>query len=267
MEKAVEYGSNYYTLTYAPANLQWDARFRSVKVKVDQPGVKLAYRNGYYAVDPNDRSKMVASLAATALAQPTTMATAMMHGGPNPAEILFKVRIRPADAPPEETPLKTNQKNPDPKVKIEGPYKEYGVDLVPDAHAVSCRQDAAGNRHCALEVWTFVYNTQGERLITASNRLHTLMKPEEYEKMVGTPEKPGVGIAFHQQISVPVKGQYFLRTAIHDMVSDRVGAVEIPVAAVARLEPLKAMPVAPELQPVPAAKPAAAAVPAAAPPR
>ncbi len=267
VEKAVEYGSNYYTLSYAPSNLQWDARFRSVKVKVDKPGVKLAYRNGYYAVDPNDRSKMVASLAATALAQPTTMATAMMHGGPDPAEILFKVRIRPADAPPEETPLKTNQTNPDPKVKIEGPYKEYGVDLVPDPHAMSCRQDAAGNRHCALEVWTFVYNTQGERLITQSNRMHTLMKPEEYEKMVGTPEKPGVGIAFHQQISVPVKGQYFLRTAIHDMVSDRVGAVEIPVAAVARLEPLKALPVAPALQTVPAAKPAAAAVPADATPR
>src|SRR5580698_5667183 len=48
-----------------------------------------------------------------------------------------------------------------------------------------------------------------------------------------------VRMAFHQEISVPVKGQYFIRTAIHDMVSDRVGAVEIPVSAVARLTPLK----------------------------
>ena len=47
-------------------------------------------------------------------------------------------------------------------------------------------------------------------------------------------------MAFHQEISVPVKGQYYLRTAIHDMVSDNVGAVEIPVAAVARLDPLTA---------------------------
>ena len=70
--------------------------------------------------------------------------------------------------------------------------------------------------------------------------------------MVGTPEKPGQGIAFHQEISVPVKGQYFLRTAIHDMVSDRVGAVEIPVAAVARLEPLKSVPVAADSQSAPA---------------
>jgi hypothetical protein len=46
-------------------------------------------------------------------------------------------------------------------------------------------------------------------------------------------------MAFHQEISVPVKGQYFLRTAIHDMNSDRVGTVEIPVSAVSHLDPLK----------------------------
>jgi hypothetical protein len=47
------------------------------------------------------------------------------------------------------------------------------------------------------------------------------------------------GMAFHQEISVPVRGQYFLRTAIHDLNSDRVGTVEVPVTQVAHLEPLK----------------------------
>ena len=246
--KAIENGSNYYTLTYTPTNTVWDARFRAIKIKVDQPGVKLAYRNGYYAIDPNDRNALAAQGAATALAQPTTMATAMMHGGPDPAEILFKVRIRPADAPSEDTPLKSNQTNPDPKVKVQGPYKEYGVDLVPDPHAVNCRLGADGNRHCALEVWTFVYNSDGEKLITASNRLHTMLTPAEYAKLLSG------GMAFHQQVSVPVKGQYFLRTAIHDLVSDNVGAVEVPVAAVAHLEALKALPAQPA--PAPATSPA-----------
>jgi hypothetical protein len=231
--KAIENGSNYYTLTYSPSNMVWDSRFRSIKIKVDKPGVKLAYRNGYYAVDPNDRNALSAGQAATAVTQPTTMATAMMHGGPDPAEILFKVRIRPADGPPEDTPLKSNQTNPDPKVKVQGPYKEYGVDLVPDPRAVSCRLGTDGNRHCALEVWTFVYNTDGEKLITASNRLRTMLTPEDYKKLLAG------GMAFHQEISVPVRGQYFLRTAIHDLVSDNVGAVEVPVAAVAHLDPIK----------------------------
>jgi VWFA-related protein len=259
--KAIENGSNYYTLTYVPSNTQWDARFRAIKVKVEQPGVKLSYRNGYYAVDPNDRSKLMAGLAATAVAPPTTMATAMMHGGPEPAEILFKVRIRPADTAPESEPLKTNQTNPDPKVKVQGPFKAYGVDLVPDPHAVSCRQEASGNRHCAIEVWTFVYNTDGQKLITASNRLYRYLTPADYNQLlVG-------GMAFHEEISVPVKGQYYLRTAIHDMVSDRVGAVEIPVTAVARLEPLKQLPAVPGVESTSsaAASAATAATPATAP--
>ena len=57
---AIENGSNYYTLTYTPTNLRWDGRFRAIKVKVAQPGVKLAYREGYYADDPYDRNKVIA---------------------------------------------------------------------------------------------------------------------------------------------------------------------------------------------------------------
>ena len=46
VQNAIENGSNYYSLTYAPTNPAWDSRFRAIKVKVDQPGVKLTYRNG-----------------------------------------------------------------------------------------------------------------------------------------------------------------------------------------------------------------------------
>jgi VWFA-related protein len=240
VSKAIENGSNYYTLTYTPTNPAWDARFRAIKIKVDAPDVKLNYRNGYYAVDPNSRNKMDAQGAATALSRPTTMSTAMMHGGPAPSEILFKMRIRPSSTPPQETILKSNQANPN--VKVDGPYKAYGVDLVPDAHAVSCNVVADGNRHCAIEVWTFVYDSNGDKLITASNRHYSFLTAADYDKMVGSPATPGTGMAFHQEISVPVKGQYYLRTAIHDMISDKVGAVEVPIGAVARLDPLQPLP-------------------------
>ncbi len=259
MTKAIEHGSNYYTLTYVPANTQWDERFRSIKVKVDDPDAKqLNYRNGYYAFDPNDRNKLNAQGAATALSTPSSMTTAMMHGGPDPAEILFKVRIRPAGTPPQATVGKSNRTNPDPKVKVEGPYKAYGVDMVPDAHAVTCSEDANGDRHCALEIWTYVYNSDGQLLVTTGNRLHTLLTPADYTKMLAG------GLAFHQQISVPVKGLHFLRTGIHDMVSDRVGAVEIPVAQVARLDPLQPLPQMPAPNPSGFGPAGSAATPAAA---
>ena len=237
--KAIENGSNYYTLTYTPSNTQWDGRFRSIKIKLeDQPKVLLSYRRGYYADDPNDRNRSIAGSAATALSRPTTMSAAMMHGGPNPAEILFKVRIRPAAAPPEDTLIKGNRTNPDPKVKTDGPYKEYGVDLVPDRRQVSCpvAANGNGNRSCAIEVFTYVYNRDGQLVVTTTASLRATLTPANYARMLVD------GMAFHQEISVPVKGEYFLRTAIHDLVSDRVGAVEVPVALVAHLQPLQSLP-------------------------
>ena len=257
--KAIEEGSNYYTLSYVPTNLQWDERFRTVKVKVDHPDAKnLSYRNGYYAIDPNDRNKLNASGAATSLVSPTTMATAMMHGGPDQAEILFKVRIRPASNPPAEALAPDNVTNPDPKVKVEGPFKEYGVDLVPDPHAVNCSLDPSGNHHCALEIWAYVYDSNGKLLVTTGHRVFRRLSPDDYNKLLTG------GMAFHQEISVPVKGQYYLRTAIHDMVSDRVGAVEVPIAQVARLEPLKELPAASDSSPAAPASTPAATAPAAA---
>jgi hypothetical protein len=43
------------------------------------------------------------------------------------------------------------------------------------------------------------------------------------------------GIHLKQEISVPAKGEYFFRIGIHDLNSDHVGAVELPVSAVSKL--------------------------------
>lgn len=37
------------------------------------------------------------------------------------------------------------------------------------------------------------------------------------------------GMQFHQEISVPVKGDFYLRAGIHDRVGDAMGAVEMDV--------------------------------------
>jgi VWFA-related protein len=232
VSKAIEQGSNYYTLTYSPTDTTWDSRFRSIKVKVSDSNAKnLSYRNGYFAVDPDDRNKLVAGGSAVAMGHPSTMSTAMMHGGPDLTQILFKVRIRPASTPPQDEVGKYNQVNPN--MEVNGPFQKYLVELVPDARSVSCLQQADDNYHCALEVWSFVYNNKGEKVVTASNRLYNRLTPDEYRRLLTR------GMAFHLQISVPVKGEYYIRTAIHDMNSDNVGVVEVAVAQVRRLPPIQ----------------------------
>jgi VWFA-related protein len=258
VKQAIENGSNYYTLTYSPNNKQWDGRFRSIKVKVEHPGVKLAYRNGYYADDPDDPNRNIAGTAATAVARPTTMATAMMHGGPDPAQIVLRVRVRPAATPPEDTPVKDNLVNPDPKLKVTGPYRQYGVDVVPDRHEIKCTLLEGGDRRCSLEVATYIYDKDGALIVKTTKRLTGTLSPDNYTDMLVK------GMAFHQEVSVPVKGDYYLRTAVHDVLSDKVGAVEIPLTAVARLAPLKPLPVPEHAEPnaAPASGSAPASVPA-----
>lgn len=56
VSRAIESGSNYYTLTYSPTNTKWKGDFRKVQVKLSQPGYKLFYRRGYFADDTNSPS-------------------------------------------------------------------------------------------------------------------------------------------------------------------------------------------------------------------
>jgi len=49
VQTAIQDGSNFYTLTYRPANTSMDPqKFRKIKVTVNQPGLKVITREGYY---------------------------------------------------------------------------------------------------------------------------------------------------------------------------------------------------------------------------
>jgi VWFA-related protein len=241
VQKAVENGSNYYTLSYSPSDVTWDGRFRTVKVVIDKnahPGLSLTHRRGYYAIDPDDKHEFVANLAAVAPVHPTTLSTALLRGGPDPTEILFKLRVRPSALPPEENPAPGNNLNKDPKAKIaavvlKGPFQRYGLDAVADPHAVAC--PVANTLHrCSIEFATAVYNPDGVLINSVTSTARVNLSAAGYEKLLK------LGLPLHQEISVPLKGEYFIRTAIHDLDSDRIGAVEVPVDAVAKLPPLQA---------------------------
>src|ERR1700733_5430923 len=87
VNKAVAAGSHYYTLTYSPTNTNWNGEFRKIQVKLQQSGVTLAYRRGYYANDPD--APVVTHLtnktrkdSATAAPRTDPMRVAMMRGAP-----------------------------------------------------------------------------------------------------------------------------------------------------------------------------------------
>jgi VWFA-related protein len=72
VQTAIQDGANFYTLTYRPTNTTMDPqKFRRIKVSVNQPGLKVITREGYYMqygpgrVNPENPSRrLLADLAA-----------------------------------------------------------------------------------------------------------------------------------------------------------------------------------------------------------
>jgi VWFA-related protein len=51
VEAALTDSSSYYELAYDPRSVKWDGSFHRISVKTTRPGIKLAYRRGYFARD------------------------------------------------------------------------------------------------------------------------------------------------------------------------------------------------------------------------
>jgi VWFA-related protein len=216
-EQALQLGSDFYTVTYTPTNQKLDTRFRTISVKVDQPNLHLSYRNGYYALDPG------ISLSGVKVPHPTAAQFAMLHGAPDMTEILFKVAA--VRAPTTEDILPADSQRSSPEMKP--PYRRYSLTYTADIHNIAFTQGPDGNYTADFEFQATVFSAATGAAINTTNREVRPVEPaSNYQSMLKD------GAISTQQIDVPAKGEFFLRIGVHDLNSDRVGAVEIPVSAI-----------------------------------
>jgi len=229
IEKAVDAGSNYYTLAYTPANRNWNGAFRKIEVKVDRPNLALAYRRGYYAEDPVGPAHRVETQNAVANATDySAIRAAMLRGGPDPTEIIFVADVRPSSAGTEPAVAQGNQAGK----KISGPFRRYAVTFLANPREVTWTPTPDGVHHCTLEFLTFVYDADGKLVNMQTNGINASIGADKFSSLFKQ------NLDYRQQISVPVKGEYYLRLGMRDAGTDRVGALELPVSAVAKLPPL-----------------------------
>ena len=232
IEKAIQAGSNYYTLTYTPINQKWNGDYRKIQVNLARKGLNLAYRRGYFADDPK-APKRHGEPAVTSNGQApdySAMRAAMTRGGPDPTEITLVTSVRPSVSATEPDVAPGNKPGP----KTKGPYQRFTVQFGINTADLGCTAPPAGVHHCAFVAMIFVYDADGVLLNSTGGGIHTDVPADQYAGLLKS------GIRFHQDISVPVKGEFFLRIGIHDETTNKVGAVELPVAAVSKLPPLAA---------------------------
>jgi VWFA-related protein len=232
VQKAVEAGSNYYTIAYTPTNQKWDGDYRKIQLKLDRPGVTLAYRRGYFADDRNAQGKADQPLNAKPDPnQYSALRAAMQHGGPDPTELIFVARVQPASTDAETTLAPGNQAGK----KTSGPYRRYAVTFAASPKDVVWATGPDGAHLSSLEFMTIVYDGDGALINGQFNGIHVAIPDAKFASFQSGPMK------YVQQISIPAKGEYYLRIGIRDSTADHVGAVELPVAAVAKL-PIAAVP-------------------------
>jgi VWFA-related protein len=256
-------GASYYTLSYATTNKDWNGELRHIRIEVNQPHVKLQYRQGYYAVDRSkqeqaqlDKLKKAqhagngssdeGSLEQTPgeaggeekpiqNGQPPTNAgkaapqkdafnDAMLLGAVPAAEIIFKAHVSESE--------KVEQLNKDDAWPQDNylaadwkyrPFHTHTVEFSVDGKTLQLTKGPDGLRHGRLAFVSIVYDQ------TAQNVNSMLTTTDLDFDEAQDKDLLEHGITARHEIAVPAKGNYFLRLGVHDTVNDRIGALEFAV--------------------------------------
>jgi hypothetical protein len=233
VSKAIEAGSNYYTFAYSPTNLNWDGKLRKVSIELRDKKLTLSYRRAYFGDDPEATTKAPAAKSAATEQSTASLDRVMMRAAPTPTQILFTIRVLPASANTEQKIAEGNSLTPEGS-SLKGAFRRYAIDFAVDQHSLAFTQSSDGQHHGAIEFLTAVYDQNGTLINRTGNNIHADLSSANFAHFEHTP------LSFNQDISVPEKGAYFLRIAVHDLQNDHVGAIEIPVSAVKSLPSLGA---------------------------
>ena len=158
------------------------------------------------------------------------MQVAMKFGAPPAAQVVFKIRVLPVSNVVEDKVAAGN--SVDESKKSKGPYRRYAVDYLADASAIQFERPADGGYRDNLEYVLCVYAMNGELINVVSSNVGVNFTKAQYAALMQR------GLPFQQVISVPAKGEYFLRVGLHDLNADHIGSVEVPIDAVKDLTPI-----------------------------
>jgi len=210
--QSISNGANYYTLGYVPTNKNYNGAFRKIDIRLPEGHAELEYRHGYYADDPAQTAKLMPGRLSPLIA-------AMQHGVLPQSQVLFRVRVLPANAPE----LKGEKLSAEPAGALartlKPPLQRYVADFTIDPRGFDAKPLPDGRVHCELELTQVAYDAEGIRVNYTDGGF-----------AVDTPPAPGTqqGIRMHQEIDLPA-GLVYLRIGVHDLISGRMGTVEIPL--------------------------------------
>jgi VWFA-related protein len=210
--KVVASSSDFYTVSYTPADPNMNGAFRKIDVSVNGGKYSLSYRRGYYALPEGapGAAQSTQSHAITQAAQTGSdpLQPFMDFGLPLSEQILYTERIVPAAASSDDK------------------QDRYGVDFTVSLDDLDLRLDTGGLHKGSLNLSLIVYDKYGQMALRRDHLVALNIKPDVWDVL----QKNG-GLRLHADIDVP-RGQYWLRTGIYDRNTSKAGTMEIPFSVV-----------------------------------
>jgi hypothetical protein len=192
LEKAIREGlsdgATYYTLGYYPEDKNWNSKFRRIAVKVERPGTKLRFRQGYFASDPNGYTKIDPKKQATELSQALSMDYPISTALPFRAQV-----ITPAEKSDGKTLIR------------------YGI----DAHKLGFEMKD-GLEYASVDCAVQAFRLKGRALPLQSNTFTAKLKPEEYQLIMQR------FFPCDQTLEL-APGEYVLRLGVRDNATGFIG--------------------------------------------
>ena len=206
MAKAIDEGSHYYTLAYAPTNNKTDGKYRRMEVKLPNTDYKLSYRRGYYADKPETRES-----SESAAEDP--LIPLVGFGMPNFDQITYRIQAAPVQPQPAPDAHRAGL-----NTEIKGPFTRYGVDVVVSLQGFALKTTQDGVRHGRIKAMLVAYDRDSKIINILKRESRLALKPEDYSALQAN------GLPFHLEIDVP-SGDIYLRTGIYDLSSGNAGTL------------------------------------------
>jgi VWFA-related protein len=215
VSQAIEDGSTYYTLAYAPAAKATDGKFHKIKVHVSGGSYQLAYRRGYFATaeqttqGPDQGSGL--------------MQTAILRGAPASSEIVFQARLLPATDPAFQQDAKVvSAQGGEMSAALHANKKRYVVDLRVDLSTLVFDVGGDGAREAKLQLAVVGYDEDGKRLNGLAQAFALHMPQDRFQQF------SSAGLPLRTYIDLP-PGPVFLRLALREVGAEKIGSLEVPL--------------------------------------
>ncbi len=212
---AVENGSSYYTLAFAPGGKKMDGHYRRIEVKLDGASYNLAYRRGYYA-DPAAKP----SKHNSGIMRPIDAAS--LHGAPPATEVLFHATVLPA-TDPAFAALNVNNVLAGEMAKSLKEPRLYVADLTVDAHSLVFSSLPDDVRQAQVEFVLLAFDADGKRVNYVDHSYAINLIPDEFARVMQN------GVHGRLALDVPAS-RCSLRIVVADLEAGRTGSLEVQLA-------------------------------------